>query len=213
MTFAPRASDTAVLVQYIQKTLGSDWAAWPGGWPGEVEAALLDAVLSARSRYGTPTTGVRGAIKRYRESVGEDGLPLNTLGRLANVDAEQLAGVLHNRQRVAGRLKTQAIGEAAQRLQAAGVQHAADLDASSTAHRKAYVGVHGLGSVTWTYFTMLLGRPGVKADTWIIRFVKAALERTVGAPEAEVLVSAAAVTLGVSQTALDHAIWSQVRSS
>jgi len=36
-----------------------------GGYPSEVEAALVDAVLSIRNTYGTsPSTGVRGAVGR-----------------------------------------------------------------------------------------------------------------------------------------------------
>jgi len=36
------------------------WPEWGGGWTGQVEAALIDAVLSIRARYGSSsTTGVR----------------------------------------------------------------------------------------------------------------------------------------------------------
>jgi hypothetical protein len=39
--------------------------------------------------------------------------------------------------------------------------------------------LRGLGPVTWDYFLMLLGTPGVKADTWIVRFAADALGRHV----------------------------------
>ncbi len=56
---------------------------------------------------------------------------------------------------------------------------------------------------------MLLGQPGVKADTWIVRFVTDALSspHPVPSKQAEALVTAAAEQLEVSPTALDHAIW------
>jgi len=46
------------------------WAQWGGGWPDLIEAALIDAVLSIRNRYGknpTTTSGVRGVVQRYRD--------------------------------------------------------------------------------------------------------------------------------------------------
>ena len=44
---------------------------WPGGWPGEIEAALIDAVFSIRARYGTGENGVRGVVKRWRDERGD----------------------------------------------------------------------------------------------------------------------------------------------
>lgn len=55
------------LVRYIGTTVGPDLPVWPGGWPGQIEAALLDAVFSIRARYGSPTTGVRAVVSRWRE--------------------------------------------------------------------------------------------------------------------------------------------------
>ena len=77
----------------------------------------------------------------------------------------------------------------------------------------AYLSVRGCGSVTWTYFGMLLGASGEKADTWIVRFVGDAIGRSVTQTEAEALVSAAAAELSVPDSQLDHAIWQAVRSS
>lgn len=208
-TSPTRSADVEALVVHIDAVLGKKWAAWPGGWPNEIEAALIDAVLSMRSHYGSSTTGVRGAIGRYRAPRTSS---LDDLYRLANADPEQLARVL-GRQKTSGRLKTEAIVTAAKRLQAVGVRRAVDLDGSSAVHRNAYVGVRGLGPVTWTYFTMLLGRPGVKADIWIGRFVKAAVGRAVSTSETELLATAAADVFRVSPTVLDHAIWSAARSS
>jgi hypothetical protein len=59
----------------------------------------------------------------------------------------------------------------------------------------------------WVYLLMLLGHSGVKADTWIVRFVEDALGRRSSPKEAEALINAAAADLAVDATALDHAIW------
>jgi len=102
--------------------------------------------------------------------------------------------ILRNRQKTGGVPKSAAIIAAASALTAAGVHTAHDLDPDSLDHRRAYCNVRGLGPVTWTYFTMLLGQPGVKADTWIVRFVTDALSRPRSVPstQAEALVTAAA---------------------
>jgi len=66
--------------------------------------------------------------------------------------------------------------------------------------------------VTWSYFGMLLGKPDVKADTWVLRFVRSAVGHSVGSADAKVLVTRAAEMLGVDPTQLDHAIWLRARS-
>jgi len=54
--------DRTALSEYVRRELPAPWPAFRGGYPDEVEAALLDAVLSIRSTHGTsPTTGVPGA--------------------------------------------------------------------------------------------------------------------------------------------------------
>ena len=109
--------------EYVQRELRAPWPAFRGGYPDEVEAALLDAVLSIRSAYGTsPTTGVRGAVGRWREvrQVGASGL--DDLSYLAGADAQSLAAVLGNRQVLSsGLLKAEGVVEAATRLVAVGV--------------------------------------------------------------------------------------------
>lgn len=202
---APAQSDIDLVLAVTDKKLPTEWPQWGGGWPNEVEAALLDAVLSIRSRYGKkPTTGVRGAVGRYREHRGAS---LDDLAALATIEPAELQTVLRNRQKTGRVTKAEAIVNAATALNAVGVVHAADLDPMSELHRFTYCSVRGLGSVTWRYFTMLLGTPGVKADTWIVRFVADALSRQVSSAEAEELVGAAADALGVNRTVLDHAIW------
>ncbi|GGL98834.1 hypothetical protein [Nakamurella endophytica] len=207
-----RSADVQLLVDEIHRRVGTDWAKWPGGWPGEVEVALIDAVLSIRARYGSPDTGVRGAIGRYRNHSGRSG-HLDDLSALAATDPAELAATLHNRQKVSGTFKADLIVLAAQGLLASGVDHAEDVHGDSADQRRAYTRIHGLGPVTWEYFTMLLGHPGVKADTWIVRFVQQAIGRSASAGEAAALVKAAAAQLEKESSHLDHAIWSVARRS
>jgi hypothetical protein len=58
------------------------WPHWTEGWPHEIEAGLLDAAFSARATYGTPTTGVRAVITRWRD---HRAAPLDDLTALAGV--------------------------------------------------------------------------------------------------------------------------------
>src|SRR4051794_33878188 len=160
-------------------------AEYPGGWPEEIEAALLDAVLSVQARYGTPSSGVRAGVARYRNHQG--GRPLDDLTVLATHTADDLQTIIGNKQQVSGRPKAAAVVEAAARLVDAGVQQAADLDPANASHKQAYTSVHGLGPITWEYFGMCLDKPGVKADTWIIRFVEEAVGHPVSAVQANSL--------------------------
>ncbi|MFF4937308.1 hypothetical protein [Micromonospora sp. NPDC000729] len=186
-----------------------EWAPYPGGWRGEVEAALIDAVLSIQARYGRPGNGVRGALARYRRH--EDRQRLDDLTRLAAWSAKDLQDVLEIAQRTAGVPKAAAIVEAATELVAVGVRHAdqvePDDDVRRADQRRAYTSVSGLGEVTWEYLGMSLGIPGVKADTWIIRFASNAIGRHATRYEARALVIAAAAEFGVEPIRLDYAIW------
>ncbi|TQL51830.1 hypothetical protein [Ornithinicoccus hortensis] len=207
------SSDADALEKGIKEKLPQPWSRWPGGYPGEIEIALLDAVRSIRARYRTRDTGVRGATARYRESVG--GGPLDDLTRLAAHDPEHLATII-GRQETSGRTKAEAIVEAASNLSAAGVRGADDLQPES--HKGAYTRVRGLGKVTWEYFTMLLGKPGVKADTWVTRWVAEQIGRPVSSDEAGALVREVAGRMadapdasGPLLTRLDHQIWLTAR--
>lgn len=176
------------------------------GWPDKVELAVIDAVLSIRANYGnTGSTGVRGATHRYQASRG--GSTCNDLRFLAATDPTELGQILANRQKSAGRLKSDLIVEVAGRLEAAGVKAAADVAPKDNEQRLAWCGVHGLGSVTWAYFGMLVGRPGVKVDRMIQRFVSFTLDRRLDEREATDLVTEVAGRLGAGVADLDHAIW------
>ncbi len=66
--------DVDRLLQHIESQLPSTWTAWPGGWPNEVEVALIDAVLSIRSRTAV----------RLRGSVGASASTATTVGRTSS---------------------------------------------------------------------------------------------------------------------------------
>ena len=174
-------------------------AAGPGGWPNEIEAALIDSVLTIRSRYGRPGTGVRRSIGIYRGF--RRGRPLDDLGQLAALSADQLARVLQNE------TKADAIVAAAWNLTQIGVHSSKQLDALSEEHRRAYICVAGLSPVTWEYFCLNLGKPGVLADTWLCRWMEGVLGRAAGPIETRALMVSAAKVLRVSPVQLDHSIW------
>ncbi len=161
---------------------------WPGGYPGEVGSALIDAVFSIRARYGKgPGVGVRAVVGRWR---AHRGVPADGLLVLAQTPVGVVRRVLHNDGRVAGRSKVEVVVDAAQRLSSVGLRRAGDFDGSS-AQRAAYVGTGGCGPVMWSYLGMLLGRQDAKPDTWIMRYVRLATGGDVDAELARRLIHAA----------------------
>lgn len=212
------SSDENIVVAHVGVRLGNGWTEYPGGWPNQIEAALIDAVLGIRARYGhgansgTAATGVPAAVGRWIEKRG--GSPVDDLEKLASVDADALATTLKNHQVLSGKNpKASAIVQAANNFVDIGVRHSSEFKPDDVEHQKAYLSVRGLGPVTWNYFCMLLGAEKVKPDTWIVRFVEEALGRNVSPEEAEGLMMTAAQELGVSPRKLDHAIWAAMRTS
>ncbi|MCM3897847.1 hypothetical protein ND991_21840 [Gordonia sputi] len=204
------ADDVGALDSFITEKLGP-LPSRPLGWPDEIEAALLDAVFSIQARYGNETSGVRAVVKRWRTRLGAPEAA-DDLDVLAATTPEDLAKTVQNASQTSGRLKAAIVIDAAKALSNAGLKHASDFDGSSE-QKRAYLSVKGCGPVTWSYFGMLLGKPDVKADTWIVRFVSKALDRQVSPPEAHDLVVQAAAERGVDATQLDHAIWRYARTS
>lgn len=200
-------ADPVRLLDHLDVTPPASWASQPGGWPGEIEAALVDSVMGIRAMYGSPTTGVRAAVARWRDH--ERRHPVDDLSRLAAMDPTDLAEVLDNRQRLTGgALKTSGIVEASTRLLGADVRHAADLDPDDPAHRGAYEGVAGLGPLSWQYLTVMLGCPGQEA-AWLAGFASDALARDVSATEAVDVVDAAAASVGTDPTTVLRVIWTR----
>jgi hypothetical protein len=194
-----------VLRAHVLATVGETPESWPGGWPDEIEAALLDAVFSVRARYGNRRrgTGVIGAVDRWRSH--RDG-KADDLEVLARASEEELVAIA-NGGKIARRTKAQVVIDAAEALVSVGVVHAGDFADYQEAAREAYLSVRGCGPVTWAYLRMLLGQEDVKPDTWIIRFVQDVLPQVTTSSEAACLVHAVADQLNVSSRDLDHAIW------
>lgn len=204
-------NDVEVLDQYIESTVGTEIAQWPGGWPGQIEAALIDAIYSIRARYGGPKTGVRAVVNNWRERDGHTGRA-DDLEALAGMSPEEFVKIVKNSSQASGRLKGEIVIDAARALSKAGLRHSGDLT-DAPEQKRAYLSVKGCGPVTWYYFRMLLGRPDIKPDTWILRFVKEALGRTVSPEEARTLLTAVAAERGVSASELDNVVWNFARGT
>jgi hypothetical protein len=204
----PSAGDA--LHAYVQETIGADPRDWPGGYPDEIEAALLDAIYSVRARYGSRAykTGVFGAVYRWRE---HRLWAANDLTVLATSTPEEVLAVVRNRGTLSGRSKAEVAIEAASRLVASRVKTADDFRANLPAARAAYLSVKGCGPVTWAYLRMLVGLDDVKADTWLMRFVHDRLPDVTRAEDAAALVNEVAERMGVESRRLDHAIWAYRR--
>ena len=215
VTTRDSTADGTKIAQAVLQHLGpqSAWIPWPGGYPDRPDLALVDAVMSIRARYGRAhsdgrTTGVVGAVARYREHAGEAGP--DWIGQLARQDPHALEGIVGRT--VSGKTrKAAAIVAAASRFHAAGVFGVVRFDPENDEQRRLYIGVPGLGPVTWDYFCMLLGHPGVKPDTWIGRFVAAVLGQALSPSDAGAAVKSAAAQLEADPSQLDHAIWEYQR--
>lgn len=144
------------------------------GWPGEISTALVDAVFSIRARYESPTPGkgVLGRVESFRRT-HED--RRDDLKALVELGESEITGIMGATQ-TGGRAKSVAVIEAAQALSNIGLNQAAHVtDSNVDDAKRAYTDVHGLGWITFEYFLMLLGKPGIKADTMVRRFVNDAL--------------------------------------
>ncbi len=215
------AADLDRVVDAIRASIGSKdtWPPYPGGYPQEVEAALLDSVFSLSAVYGSPYTGARAVVRRWREHVGR---PMNSLsGFVADVDSaggpRELRTMLRNNAIAVPNSKDQPTKAAAaygvaRTLTQFGVDTADDVRAKNTEDAKglyrAITKERGVGEAGATYFLMLLGIEGVKADVMIRRFVAGALAVAEVEPaQSQDLVAAAAKALEVDMLSLDYAIW------
>jgi hypothetical protein len=214
--------DVATVLAAIAETIGvpETWTPYPGGYPNEVEAALIDSVFSLRAVYGTSAgTGVRHLVHNWRTYVAR---PLNSLSRLvADVDAaggpQVFKSILGSAAVAVPNAKdkptkaTAVYGTACTLVQL-GLDSADDVrkanhDRPVELHR-AITKERGLGDAAATYFLMLLHVQGIKADVMIRRFMARALgEGNISPDRAKMLAEAAAVALHVDMLALDHAIW------
>ena len=213
------------ILGHITKTIGGNPANWDQlttyGWQGELEAAFLDSVLSVQAQYGnSELTGVRLRVRHWRDKRAQLGgvdVVLDDLSELAIFDTQPgtLAKILDNHQTLSGRsrqrpLKALAVAQAARLFANTGILHSAQIT-GNLAEKKLWCSVSGLGPTTWHYVLMLIGKPDVKADTMITRFVSNALGHTPQNAAVRTLIIGAATSIGVSATNLDYAIWSWQR--
>ena len=214
-------ADLGTALDAIASTIGSKeiWPRYPGGYPGEVEAALLDSVFSLSAVYGSPKSGARAVVARWRKHVDR---PLDSLSALvADVDRaggpEEFRAILKNNAIAVPNAKDQptkaaAVYGVARTLTEFGVDGADDVRAKNADDPKgmyrAITKERGVGEAGATYFLMLLGIQGVKADVMIRRFVAKALGVSHVEPsQSRDFVVAAASALGVDLLSLDYALW------
>lgn len=203
--------------------VGAEYAE-PPGYRSSLALCIIDAIQSTGVRYSS----VVRVVNRYRAARAECGADANTDGAPeleASFDAiggvDPWATRIGTRNRVSTHpgapLKAEAVRDAARVLRKAGIETTEDFRASASEEQHsgtaevAWRSVAGQGSgVTWHYARILAGVPGVKPDRMILRFVSDALQTRpdrITTANAIKLVSDAAAELGVSATALDHAIW------
>ncbi len=236
----PDDAQAQLLRAHIQRTLGNAIDRHPGGWRDEVEVALIDAIFSARANYGRPpddgreATGVHRVLQEWRQlrdvdladdlRALDDTIRQQGFEQLHTINAQQVPGPRPNRL-----TKWQAVHATAQQLLDHAIRHAADVRAhAATPDARRQLGsvvtaTPGVGEQTLNYFLVLLGLPGVKADTMIRAFVDEALhpQRPIGSGEehnttpgnAARLVAATADAMGTDRSALDHAIWNHQREA
>ncbi|MEV7396703.1 hypothetical protein [Aeromicrobium sp. NPDC092404] len=198
-------------VELLQRRIDADFpkpvdSHWPGGYPNDIEAALIDTTYSVQAKYGSEATGVRAVVARWRAE--RDGAA-DDLNALAAPAGRGLADVARNDAVLSGRRKYEVVGDAARALVAVGVQHSSDLaDPETREHAKAaWMRVHGLAGVTWAYFSMLVGYPDVKADVHIRRYVAEALDQPDVSEELARSLLHQVTSPFADVTHLDHAVW------
>jgi hypothetical protein len=212
--------DVRKLLAHVAAEIGepSAWAKWPGGWPGDIEAALVDAVFSARAVYRSKRNrGVYARVVAWRDSRRRVTFSLEAL--LAEIDdagipnwARDFGNEQWSPRRPAtapgGRLKAATVRQAASALLAENISVDRDITLENVgAVKRTLRTVPGVGYATVNYFLMLLGAPGVKPDTMVRRFLNDAAGHEFSVAQADRTVTYAADQLNVQPHELDHAIW------
>lgn len=201
--------DHEAIARHIEKTAAQENSSfWTPGWPGEIDAAILDAVFSGRATYGGPENGVRRIITRWREHRGVERVDdLTALASFAD-RPDQLVDILGNRQRVSGNSTTKA--EAVARIAAVSVEfgvRSADHFYGADDHRDAVTAIAGVGVKTWESALFLVGRRTLESLMMFIAFASDAVGRRLEGELAEILLEITAESMGVDYAALEHAVW------
>ena len=212
-------NDVEKVTARITSHLGppSEWW-WPGGWPGDIEAALVDAVFSARAVYRSKNgKGIYANVAAWRAGRDRTDWSLDEL--IAEIDGmgvDAWAGHFGNRQHSptrppsapGGPSKAATVREAAGALREQGINTATDIGLGNTeTAQRVLAAVPGIGRGTANYFLMLLGAAGARPDRMVHRFLRDAAGHAFSDAQAESAVIAAAERLGVQPHVLAHAIW------
>lgn len=216
-------SAVEVLAAAVERDLGTDPSRWfhPPGYES-VALAVLDSIYSTGNRYA----GVIHALNRYRTSrraEGDDPDQDGAIDLVAAVDRWGGTGGLverTNRWRTSTKAGAPSKAEAAYGAATILADHGLDsvaqvreaLGTRDKQHespvKTRWLALPGQRSgLTWTYFLMLCGVPGVKADRMVVSYVSRAFGQSASPEAARSLVCELARTQGIDEIVLDHAIW------
>lgn len=207
------------LVEYCKRNLGEQhlWAT-PGGYPDSLALCIIDAIYSTGSHYNS----VVNVINKYRRARGHND---GASGLLCSINdaggprawAKSVAGnekPAHTRP--GAPLKAEVIEQAARLMVDLRIDTVGQLvDAVQDSPKDnpvldRWTRLPSQSSkVTYHYLLILIGLPSVKPDRMVLRFLERALGPTadLSTDRAVQLISAAAKSMEVSTSALDHVIW------
>jgi len=214
-------ADVARVVENIEIDLGPE-TSWPE--PVLLES-LAQCVMNSIYSTGNRSESVIRVLDRYRNrrrEAGHDPALDGPAELVAEINAcggpEGFSEALDNRWRAwsskTAPLKTQVIQQAAELLSEMSVSTREQLEAAlkepttKDALKRGWLGLPGQRSgITWRYFLMNTGMPGIKPDRMITRWTTRTLGRPTTPAEAEELLLNAANQLGIQARHLDHALW------
>jgi hypothetical protein len=220
-----RDDDLARVIQAVTDELGPE-----SNWPTPVLLrSLAQCVMNAVYSTGNSSEAVIRVLERYRQrrwEVGHDPEmdgPVELLDEItASGGPKDFADALQNHWRAwqskTAPYKTEVIHGAAQILATAAIHNSRELEVAlddATTHeslKRAWLGLPGQRSgLTWRFFLMNAGMPGIKADRMITRWTSGALGREVTPQQAERILTNVAERLSVGTRRLDHAVWERER--
>ncbi|MCH8560294.1 hypothetical protein [Nesterenkonia sp. DZ6] len=172
MTATTDKPNMTALLSAIDSLPKEFFTAYRGGYPNSIGLALVDAVHSIQASYDSAHPG-KGVLNRVKQFRSDHPNAVDDLRVLAALDEHAIQKVM-GEGKTSQRSKSGAVLDAARAFTALEppIVRAADFTPErSEDARRAYTRVHGLGKVTFTYFAMHLGVPGVKADSLLTRFV------------------------------------------